>query len=93
MTQANSASCLSATCSLRKAAGRCSTCSSGSRAGRRALPDAGREAIGRVRQGGLVPLYITMGRIEDGEKFCAVLRDITAWKRTEEELINAQPGG
>ncbi len=54
------------------------------------LLDAGREAIGRVRQGGLVPLYVTMGRIEDGDKFCAVLRDITAWKRTEEELINAR---
>jgi PAS domain S-box-containing protein len=52
--------------------------------------DAGREAIGLVRQGGLVPLYITMGRIADEEKFCAVLRDITAWKRTEEELINAK---
>ncbi|MBI1203394.1 MAG: PAS domain-containing protein [Rhodopseudomonas sp.] len=54
------------------------------------LLDAGREAIGRVRQGGLVPLYITMGRIEDGDKFCAVMRDVTAWKRTEEELINAR---
>jgi PAS domain S-box-containing protein len=52
--------------------------------------DAGYEAIGRVRQGGLVPLYITIGRIEDGEKFCAVLRDLTAWKRTEEELTNAK---
>ena len=52
--------------------------------------DAGREAIGRVKKGGLVPLFITMGRIEDGEKFCAVLRDITVWKRTEEELINAR---
>ena len=52
--------------------------------------DTGREAIGLVRQGGLVPLYFTMGRITDGEKFCAVLRDITAWKRTEEELINAK---
>ncbi len=54
------------------------------------LLDTGREAIGRVRQGGLVPLYMTMGRIEDGDKFCAVLRDVTAWKRTEEELINAR---
>jgi PAS domain S-box-containing protein len=45
--------------------------------------DTGREAIGLVRQGGLVPLYFTMGRIADGEKFCAVMRDITAWKRTE----------
>jgi PAS domain S-box-containing protein len=52
--------------------------------------DTGREAIGLVKQGGLVPLYFTMGRIADGEKFCAVLRDITAWKRTEEELINAK---
>jgi PAS domain S-box-containing protein len=52
--------------------------------------DAGREAIGRVKQGGLVPLYITMGRIADGEKLCVVLRDITAWKRSEEELINAK---
>ena len=52
--------------------------------------DTGREAIGMVRQGGLVPLYFTMGQIAGGEKFCAVLRDITAWKRTEEELINAK---
>jgi signal transduction histidine kinase len=52
--------------------------------------NAGYEAIGRVRQGGLVPLYITIGRIEDGEKLCAVLRDVTAWKRTEEELTNAK---
>jgi PAS domain S-box-containing protein len=57
--------------------------------GARAL-DPGREAIGRVRRGGLIPLYITMGRIEHGEKICAVLRDITAWKRSEEELINAR---
>ncbi len=52
--------------------------------------DAGYEAMGRVRQGGLVPLHITVGRIEDGEKLCAVLRDITAWKRTEEELTDAK---
>jgi PAS domain S-box-containing protein len=52
--------------------------------------EPGREAIGRVRQGGLVPIYLTIGRIEDGDKLCAVLRDITAWKRTEEELINAR---
>src|SRR6185437_10595998 len=52
--------------------------------------DTGREAIGLVKQGGLVPLYFTMGRIADGEKICAVMRDVTAWKRTEEELINAR---
>lgn len=52
--------------------------------------DTGREAIGLVRQGGLVPVYFTIGRIAGGDKFCAVMRDITAWKRTEEELINAK---
>jgi PAS domain S-box-containing protein len=54
------------------------------------LLDTGREAIGLVKQGGLVPLYFTMGRIAGGEKLCAVMRDITAWKRTEEELINSK---
>jgi PAS domain S-box-containing protein len=52
--------------------------------------DAGFEAIGCVRQGGLVPLYITVGRIEEGEKLCVVLRDITAWKRGAEELTEAK---
>jgi PAS domain S-box-containing protein len=52
---------------------------------------AGREVIGRVRQGGLVPLFMTLGRIgEDGEKFCAVLRDLTPWKRSEEELLESK---
>ena len=51
---------------------------------------AGREAIGLVRQGGLVPLSVSTGRLPDGENFCAVFRDITAWKRNEEELINAK---
>jgi PAS domain S-box-containing protein len=52
--------------------------------------DAGREVIARERQGGLLPLFLTMGRIEHGDKICAVLRDITVWKRTEEELLNAK---
>ena len=52
--------------------------------------NAGREVIGRVRQGGLIPLFMTMGRIGEGKKFCAVLRDITQWKRAEEDLINAR---
>jgi PAS domain S-box-containing protein len=52
--------------------------------------DAGHEVLARVRQGGLVSLYMTMGRIEDGDKLCAVLRDITVWKRSEEELLGAK---
>jgi PAS domain S-box-containing protein len=51
----------------------------------------GREVIGRVREGGLIPLFMTMGRIAEGtDKFCAVLRDITQWKRAEEDLLNAK---
>jgi PAS domain S-box-containing protein len=50
----------------------------------------GREVIGRVPQGGLIPLFMTMGHIGAGEKFCAVLRDITHWKNVEEELVAAR---
>ncbi len=51
----------------------------------------GREVIGRVRQGGLIPLFMTMGRVsEEPVKFCAVFRDITQWKRAEEELTSAK---
>ena len=56
------------------------------------LMNDGREVTGRVRQGGRIPLFMTMGRIAEGEdsKFCAVLRDITAWKKTEGELVEAR---
>lgn len=48
----------------------------------------GREVIGRVSPEGLIPLFMTIGRISSGpaSKFCAVLRDITQWKKSEEEL-------
>jgi PAS domain S-box-containing protein len=51
----------------------------------------GREVIGRVREGGLIPLFMTLGRVgSNGQKFCAVFRDITQWKRAEEELTEAK---
>lgn len=52
----------------------------------------GREVVGRVRQGGKIPLFMTMGQITHGAepRFCAVLRDITAWKKTEGELVDAR---
>ncbi|MGE0565059.1 MAG: histidine kinase dimerization/phospho-acceptor domain-containing protein [Pseudolabrys sp.] len=51
----------------------------------------GKEMVARTRTGGLVPLHITVGRVgPDGEKFCAVLRDITALKKAEEDLVNAR---
>mgnify|MGYP000157896714 CR=1 FL=1 len=52
----------------------------------------GREVIARERQGGRIPLFMTMGRISDSEerKFCAVLRDMTAWKKAEGDLTAAR---
>ncbi len=50
----------------------------------------GREVIGKVPSGGLIPLFMTMGRIGDADTYCAVLRDITYWKNVEEELVAAK---
>jgi PAS domain S-box-containing protein len=56
------------------------------------LLNDGREVLGRVRQGGLIPLFMTVGRVNDGldRKFCAVLRDVTAFKKAEGELVAAK---
>lgn len=50
----------------------------------------GREMIGRTPGGGLIPLFVTMGRLGESGKLCAVLRDITQWKNAEDELITAR---
>ena len=52
----------------------------------------GREFIGRARQGGSIPLYMTLGRIASAgeQKFCAVLRDLTPWKKVEREIEAAR---
>jgi PAS domain S-box-containing protein len=56
-----------------------------------ALLNDGREMIGRERLGGLIPLFVAMGRLgEAGDRYCAVFRDITQWKQGEEELIAAR---
>jgi len=64
-----------------------------SRNGVASILNDGREVIGRVSTGGLIPLFMTMGRIDQSGpemKFCAVLRDITQWKTAEEELTHAK---
>ncbi|MHA1559256.1 MAG: histidine kinase dimerization/phospho-acceptor domain-containing protein [Alphaproteobacteria bacterium] len=50
----------------------------------------GREVIGKVPNGGLIPLFMTIGRLSEGGRFCAVLRDLTQWKNAEEELVAAR---
>ena len=50
----------------------------------------GREVIGREAQGGFIPLFMTMGKLPNDSGYCAVVRDITQWKRAEEELTQAR---
>lgn len=51
----------------------------------------GREVMGVVKQGGNVPLFLNIGRLQSkSAAFCAVLRDITAWKTAERELREAK---
>lgn len=50
----------------------------------------GREVIGREAQGRFIPLFMTIGRLPDASGYCAVLRDVTQWKRAEEELSQSR---
>jgi PAS domain S-box-containing protein len=60
-------------------------------AGVESLLDHGREALGRVRGGGLIPLSVTMGRTRpDGPNFFAVFRDLSQAKKSEGELRAAR---
>jgi PAS domain S-box-containing protein len=52
----------------------------------------GREVIGAVQPEGLIPLFLTIGRISVAgtRRWCAVLRDIAQWKKAEEDLTAAR---
>ncbi len=53
----------------------------------------GREVTAIVSQGGTVPLFLTIGKLQatrSQASFCAVVRDITQWKKTETELREAK---
>jgi PAS domain S-box-containing protein len=56
------------------------------------LLNDGQEIVGRARRGGAIPIFMTLGRANasGGAKFCAVLRDMTAWKKVEHELKEAR---
>lgn len=60
--------------------------------GVRSVLNDGRDVSGREKKGGRIPLFMTLGRISDDEpkRYCAVLRDLTAWKRAETELTEAR---
>ena len=51
------------------------------------LLEHGRDLLGRVREGGLIPLSLTIGRArQDGGNFFAVFRDLSQSKKSESEL-------
>ncbi|UXN61111.1 PAS domain S-box protein [Phyllobacterium zundukense] len=54
------------------------------------LLNDGREVIGREAQGRFIPLFMTIGKLDASKGYCVVLRDITHWKRAEEELTSAR---
>ncbi len=59
--------------------------------GVRSVLNDGREVLGRARQGGMIPMFMTIGRIgADSSKFCVVMRDMTQWKNAERELKDAR---
>jgi PAS domain S-box-containing protein len=60
-------------------------------AGVASLLEPGREVLGRVREGGLIPLSMTMGRTRpDGPNFFAVFRDLSQMRKSESELQQAR---
>jgi len=66
--------------------------------GAASLLNQGREVLGLARQGGTLPVFMTLGRIggspgggeERETRFCALLRDLTHWKKVERELEKAR---
>jgi PAS domain S-box-containing protein len=55
------------------------------------LLDHGREVLGRVREGGLIALSMTMGRTQArSPNFFAVFRDLSQTKKSEAELLQAR---
>ncbi len=60
-------------------------------AGVASLLDQGRDVLGRVSHGGIIPLSATMGRTRPGgPNFFAVFRDLSQVKKGETELQQAQ---
>lgn len=62
------------------------------------LLNRGCEVAGLGRQGGTIPVFMTLGRLGDvpvaGDRrelrYCAILRDLSHWKKVEQELEEAR---
>lgn len=51
-----------------------------------------REVLGLLRNGSVIPLHMTIARIggADGKRFCVVLRDVSQWRKAEDDLVVAR---
>ena len=60
--------------------------------GVQSLLNDGREIIAETRQGGKIPLFVTIGQLGDGaqSKYCVFMRDMTNVKRAERDLTEAR---
>ena len=55
------------------------------------LLEHGRDMLGRVRDGGIIPLSMTLGRTRpDSARFFAIFRDLSQAKKNESELMQAR---
>ncbi|MDZ7823611.1 MAG: PAS domain S-box protein [Ahrensia sp.] len=54
------------------------------------LLNEGRDVLARERNGGFLPVFMTIGKLPTSNGFCAVLRDVTAFKQSEQALQNAK---
>lgn len=50
----------------------------------------GLELVGRETNGGLIPLLVRFGKIGSSDKLCAIIRDMSSWKKAEEDLVQAR---
>ncbi len=50
----------------------------------------GREVLGRGREQAAMPLFMTVGQVSGADKLCAVFRNLTPWKKAEEDLLTAK---
>ena len=54
------------------------------------LFDDGKEVIAAEANGGMIPVFLTISKMQSSGKLCAVIRDMTSWKKAEEELIQSR---
>lgn len=54
------------------------------------LFDDGMEVVASETNGGLIPVFLTISKMQSSGKLCAVIRDMTNWKKAREELIQSR---